>query len=104
MHFWVSHRGARYNYQIQVKRSDSSYIFLGAMKYKEALRNFFLEADRSGSKTGFIWPQTKVAEKKFRNMGSVDYVQVVINEYGRLVITPKTISSIGTATIVERIN
>jgi len=74
-----------YNYQVQVEVSPGRYCILGAMKYKEALKEFFVEAVRISSRIGYIWPQTKAGKKKLK----ADYIQVEINDYDRIIETPK---------------
>ena len=80
-----------YNYQVQVEVSPGRYCILGAMKYKEALMNFFSEAVRINSRAGYIWPQTKVARKKIK----ADYLGIEINDYDRLVVTPLYVGHLG---------
>lgn len=69
-------RTGTYNYQIQVEKPGSeSMLILGAMKYKEALEMLFAEAKRLDSSVGYIWPQTKQAERKIKS----DYLKVTID-------------------------
>jgi len=80
-----------YNYQVQVEVSPGRYCILGAMKYKEALKEFFVEAVRISSRTGYIWPQTTRARKKIK----ADYLGIEINDYDRLVVTPLYVGHLG---------
>ena len=74
-----------YNYQVQVKEEDGRCSIQGAQSFKEAKELLFIEAQRVGSVEGYIWPQTKSAEKKInslglRSMSTVDYLKITLKE------------------------
>ena len=70
-------RSGIYNYQVQIEVPgiNKEVVILGAMSYKDALNLLLEEADRLGATLGYIWPQTKVAQRKVRN----DYLKVAID-------------------------
>lgn len=73
------------NYEVQVHNpvTDKLHI-MGAMRYKEAKDKLLNEAQRLGSGVGYIWPQTKLAERKINNItwvnnkNGVDFLKVTI--------------------------
>jgi hypothetical protein len=55
-------RTGTYHYQVQIETFGHLKI-LAANSYKGALEMLLEEAQITGSKQGYIWPQTKLAKK-----------------------------------------
>ena len=73
------------NYEVQVHNPVTDRLHLiGAMRFKEAKDKLLSEAQRLGSELGYIWPQTKLAERKINNIpwvtnhNGIDYLKVTI--------------------------
>jgi len=66
------------NYEVQVHNLLTDRLHLiGAMNFKEAKDKLLAEAQRIGAVTGYIWAQTKIAEKIINRNGA-DYLKVTI--------------------------
>ena len=73
------------NYEVQVLNPVTNNLhLLGAMNFKEAKNKLLDEAQRLGSGLGYIWPQTKTAERKINNIpfvtsrNGIDYLKITI--------------------------
>uniref|UniRef100_A0A6M3KVD2 Uncharacterized protein n=1 Tax=viral metagenome TaxID=1070528 RepID=A0A6M3KVD2_9ZZZZ len=74
------------NYVVQVYNPITQNLHLiGAMSFKEAQNILFDEARRLDSDRGYIWPQTKIAERKINNISwvtnrfGIDYLKITID-------------------------
>jgi len=84
------------NYEIQVLNPVTNQLHLqGAMRFKEAKTKLLIEAQRLGASIGYIWSQTKIAERKLNNIpfvtnhNGIDYLKfdIQVNTPERKVYT-----------------
>lgn len=68
------------NYEVQAEKGSGSFTLQGARSFREAFNVLIEELLRIKGKTGYIWPQTRIARAYFaKNYAGSDLVKVIVS-------------------------